>query len=208
MHLTLYTIRFMGENIFIIFSIFSDICYFVQKDMKNKIGILENDIYIFAIVNGFFLLVHSIWHGLEGSRWSERYLYLNEAIEYWMGIPISTRYLSFVLCNPVWHTCVLSSNSTRKRPNMCKPPKYVHCNLKLFTMGKIFIIFLYFRIFAIFYKNIWKIKYWHFRKRFIPISPVVNSVIVLWGKYSSFFLYFPDICAIFYKDMKNKILVF
>ena len=41
-HLTLFT---MGE-IFIIFSIFSDIYYF-SKYMKNKIGILENDIYIF-----------------------------------------------------------------------------------------------------------------------------------------------------------------
>ena len=39
-HLTLFT---MGE-IFIIFSIFSDIYYF-SKYMKNKIGILENDRY-------------------------------------------------------------------------------------------------------------------------------------------------------------------
>ena len=35
----------MGE-IFIIFSIFPDICYFPQI-YENKIGILENDIYIF-----------------------------------------------------------------------------------------------------------------------------------------------------------------
>ena len=41
--------------------------------MKNKIGILENDIYIFPIVNSVNLLVHSFgrfaqfWDGLEGS---------------------------------------------------------------------------------------------------------------------------------------------
>ena len=44
----------MGE-IFIIFYIFSDICYFLH--MKNKIGILENDnIYISHIVNSVILL--------------------------------------------------------------------------------------------------------------------------------------------------------
>ena len=32
----------MGE-IFILFSLFSDICYFLQRYMKNKIGILENN---------------------------------------------------------------------------------------------------------------------------------------------------------------------
>ena len=40
-------IKNRGE-IFIIVSILSDICYF-YKYMKNKIGILENDIYIFPI---------------------------------------------------------------------------------------------------------------------------------------------------------------
>ena len=60
--LTLFT---MGE-IFIIFSIFSDICYF-SKYMKNKIGILENDIYIFPIVNSVILLSVQFSHGLEGS---------------------------------------------------------------------------------------------------------------------------------------------
>ena len=35
--------------------------------MKNKIGILENDIYIFPIVNSLILLVvHSFDNGLEG----------------------------------------------------------------------------------------------------------------------------------------------
>ena len=46
-HLTKFT---MGK-IFIIVSIFSDICYFFQYYMKNKIGILKNDKYIFPIVN-------------------------------------------------------------------------------------------------------------------------------------------------------------
>ena len=41
--------------------------------MKHKIDILENDIYIFPIVNSVNLLVHSFgrfaqfWDGLEGS---------------------------------------------------------------------------------------------------------------------------------------------
>ena len=47
----------MGE-IFIIFSIFSDICYFFQI-YENKIGILENDIYIFPIVNSVICEVYS-----------------------------------------------------------------------------------------------------------------------------------------------------
>ena len=42
-----------GENIHYCFYIlhFSDICYFFQYYMKNKIGILENYIYIFPVVN-------------------------------------------------------------------------------------------------------------------------------------------------------------
>ena len=35
--------------------------------MKNKIGILENDIYIFPIVNSVILLSVQFSHGLEGS---------------------------------------------------------------------------------------------------------------------------------------------
>ena len=46
--------------------------------MKNKIGILENDIYIFPIVNSVNLLVHSFdglhsLDGLEGSTFPVRY---------------------------------------------------------------------------------------------------------------------------------------
>ena len=41
-------------------SIFSDI-YIFSKYKKNKIGILENDIYIFSIVNSVLLLVHIVW---------------------------------------------------------------------------------------------------------------------------------------------------
>ena len=47
----------MGKisSLFLYFRIFA----IFYKYMKNKIGILENDIYIFPIVNSVNLLVHS-----------------------------------------------------------------------------------------------------------------------------------------------------
>ena len=42
------TIHHMGK-IYVV-SIFSDICYFLQRYMKNKIGILENNIYFPILV--------------------------------------------------------------------------------------------------------------------------------------------------------------
>ena len=48
-----------GGNIHHFFEIFGYLLFF-HKYMKNKIGILENDIYIFPIVNSVNLLVHSL----------------------------------------------------------------------------------------------------------------------------------------------------
>ena len=65
---TLNTVHY-GGNIHHFFYIFGYLLFFC-KYMKNKIGILENDIYIFPIVNSVNLLVHSFgrfaqfWDGL------------------------------------------------------------------------------------------------------------------------------------------------
>ena len=53
---TLNTIHY-GGNIHHFFYIFGYLLFF-PKYMKNKIGILENDIYIFPIVNGVILLFY------------------------------------------------------------------------------------------------------------------------------------------------------
>ena len=50
----------MGE-IFIIFPLYFRIFAIFSKYMKNKIGILENDKYIFPIVNSVICEVHSFW---------------------------------------------------------------------------------------------------------------------------------------------------
>ena len=42
------------------FYIFGYLIFF-SKYKKNKIGILENDIYIFPVVNSVSLLVHIVW---------------------------------------------------------------------------------------------------------------------------------------------------
>ena len=47
-----------GGNIHHFFYIFGYLLFF-PKYMKNKIGILENDIYIFPIVNSVICEVHS-----------------------------------------------------------------------------------------------------------------------------------------------------
>ena len=49
-----------GE-IFTSFFLYFRIFAIFPKYMKNKIGILENDIYIFPIVNSLSLLVHIVW---------------------------------------------------------------------------------------------------------------------------------------------------
>ena len=54
---TLNTIHYRG-NIHHFFYIFGYLLFF-PKYMKNKIGILENDIYIFPIVNSVICEVHS-----------------------------------------------------------------------------------------------------------------------------------------------------
>ena len=53
---TVNTIHY-GGNIHHVFYIFGYLLFF-HKYMKNKIGILENDIYIFPIVNGVILLFY------------------------------------------------------------------------------------------------------------------------------------------------------
>ena len=65
-------------------------------------------------------------------------------------------------------------------PKICYLNREKTVHLTLFTMGEIFIIFLYFRIFVIFYKYI-KNKI-GILKNDIDIFPIVNSVILLFCK--------------------------
>ena len=53
---TLNTIHY-GGNIHHFFYFFGYLLFFPRTYMKNKIGILENDIYIFPIVNSVILLI-------------------------------------------------------------------------------------------------------------------------------------------------------
>ena len=58
----------MGGNIHHFFYILGYLLFF-PKYMKNKIGILENDIYLFPIVNSVICEVYSFgmfWYVLEG----------------------------------------------------------------------------------------------------------------------------------------------
>ena len=91
--------------------------------MKNKIGILENDIYIFPIVNSISLLVHIVWAVFAP------YLGAFEGIAYSTTYDLSTYQMTYFILEreiSIYQKNIhnISAESPGQRPTLIKitPP--------------------------------------------------------------------------------------